>query len=215
MVIVRTLLVLAALSWIVPSGVSASVTGDEPPTLLDSSAPVFHSNSSGSADSIKRAESAPFLIAKKKTTRYGLEGRVVDYDEGKGLLTVKVVRTKVSGGAGTGRVAGKPAPRSIKTGSDIAFRVVAEGSVLKRTVIKNLQGGGLDTTGTKEGFQKALNMVPKDQNVVFSFEKIDKPPKDGPEYELRIIQMRMTQAEAEARLQKMEAQAEANDTQED
>ena len=125
------------------------------------------------------------------------------------------MRTKVSGGAGSGRVAGKPAPRSIKTGSDIDFMVVAEGSVLKRTVIKNRQGGGLDTTGTKEGFQKALNMVPKDQNVVFSFEKIDKPPKDGPEYELRIIQMRMTQEELEARLQSLEAEAEARDAREE
>ena len=33
-----------------------------------------------------------------------------------------------------------------------------------------LQGGGLDTTGTKEGFKKALALVPDDKNSIFSFE---------------------------------------------
>ncbi len=148
-------------------------------------------------------------LAAKKGKRYGLEGRVLEYDQSKNVLKVKVVKTKVSGGAGTGRVAGKPAPKSIKRGSDIEFAVVPEGSVLKRTVIKNLNGGGLDTTGTKEGFLKALDLVPKDKNVIFSFEKAK--AKDGPKWDLRIIQLRMTEEEAEARLKKMEEEAEARD----
>jgi len=136
-------------------------------------------------------------VAKKKGARYGLEGRLVEYDEAREVLIVKVVKTKVSGGAGTGRVAGKPAPKKIKRGSNVEFAVVPEGSVLKRTVIKNRSGGGLDTTGTKEGFRKALDMVPRDKNVVFSFEKAKKA--GGPAWDLRIIQLRMTEAEFEAR----------------
>jgi hypothetical protein len=144
-------------------------------------------------------------LAAKKGKRYGLEGRVVEFDESRNILKVKVVRTKVSGGAGSGGVAGKPAPKSIKRGSDIEFAVVPEGSVLKRTVIKNRQGGGLDTTGTLEGFKKALSMVPRDKNVVFSFEK--SKDEAGPEWSLRIIQLRMSPAEAEARLKEYEAAA--------
>ena len=136
-------------------------------------------------------------LAKKKGARYGLEGRLVEYDEAREVIIVKVVKTKVSGGAGTGRVAGKPAPKKIKRGSNLEFAVVPDGSVLKRTVIKNRSGGGLDTTGTKEGFRKALEMVPRDKNVVFSFEKAKKP--GGPAWDLRIIQLRMTEAEFEAR----------------
>jgi hypothetical protein len=148
----------------------------------------------------------------KKGERYGLEGRFIEYDQAKNVIKVKVVKTKVSGGAGTGAVAGGPAPKSIKRGTDIEFAVVPEGSVLKRTVIKNLDGGGLDTTGTKEGFLKALSMVPKDKNVIFSFEKAK--TKGGPEWSLRIIQLRMSEEEAEARLQKMEEEAAAAEAKE-
>lgn len=150
-------------------------------------------------------------VAKKKGSRFGLEGRVVEYDEGRGVLVVKVVKTKVSGGAGTGAVAGKPAPKSFKRGSNVEFAVVPEGSVLKRTVIKNKDGGGLDTTGTKAGFLKALAMVPKDSNVVFSFEKAAKPVAGGPEWDLRIIQVRISEEELERRWQEAEDAAAAEE----
>jgi hypothetical protein len=139
-------------------------------------------------------------LAKKKGSRYGLEGRVVKFDDARDVLIVKVVKTRVSGGAGTGAVAGKPAPKkSFKRGTDVEFAVVPAGSVLKRTVIKNKDGGGLDTTGTREGFVKALGMVPTDSNVVFSFEKAKAPKPGGPEWDLRIIQLRMSEAEIEER----------------
>jgi len=145
-------------------------------------------------------------LAKKDGDRYGLEGRIVEYDEKRDVMIVKVVKTKVSGGAGSGNVAGAPAPKSIKRGSNLEFAVVPEGSVLKRTVIKSTQGSALDTTGTREGFRSALAMVPKDKNVVFSFEKADN--KGGPAWDLRIIQLRMTEEEWEAR-QKEREEAEA------
>ena len=154
---------------------------------------------------------AAAALAKKETKRFGLEGRLVEYDESRGVVIVKVVRTKVSGGAGAGGVAGKPAPKSIKRGSNLEFKVVPEGSVLRRTVIKNRQGGGLDTSGTKEGFVKALKMVPKNKNVVFSFEKADKPAAGEPEWSLRIIQLRMSQEEAEARFKAAEEAAARQD----
>ena len=107
-------------------------------------------------------------LAKKKGSRYGLEGRVVKYDDSRNVLVVKVVKTRVSGGAGGGAVAGKPAPKTFKRGTDVEFAVVPSGSVLKRTVIKNKDGGGLDTTGTKEGFVKALGMVPERSALIGS-----------------------------------------------
>lgn len=148
-------------------------------------------------------------LAAKKGKRFGLEGRVVEFDESRNVLKVKVVKTKVSGAAGTGAVAGKPAPKKIKRGSTIEFAVVPEGSVLKRTVIKNLQGGGLDTTGTKEGFKKALSMVPENKNSIFSFEKAGKGASAA--WDLRIIQLRLTEEEAEARFKAAEEAAEAAD----
>ena len=153
-------------------------------------------------------------FAKKGGTRFGLEGRIVEFDESRDVLVVKVVKTKVSGAAGTGRVAGKPAPKSFKRGAEVEFAVVPEGSVLRRTVIKNQDGAGLDTTGTKEGFVKALAMVPGGKNVVFSFEKAKKPAKGEPEWALRIIQLRITEEEWEARLQLMEEQAAKRDAEE-
>jgi len=151
-------------------------------------------------------------LAAKKGKRYGLEGRLLEYDESRNIVKVKVVKTKVSGSAGTGRVAGKPAPKgSFKRGADVEFAVVPEGSVLRRTVIKNQQGGGLDTTGTKEGFKKALGLVPEGKNVIFSFEKAKKPKAGDPEWSLRIIQLRMSQEEAEARFKAAEEAALAQD----
>lgn len=157
---------------------------------------------------------AGVAFAKKSGSRYGLEGRIVEFDEGRNVLVVKVVKTQVSGAAGTGRVAGKPAPKSFKRGADVEFAVVPEGSVLRRTVIKNQQGGGLDTTGTTEGFKKALGMVPEGKNVVFSFEKADKPADGEPEWALRIIQLRISEEEWEARLLEMEEEAARRDAEE-
>ena len=151
----------------------------------------------------------------KKGARYGLEGRIVEFDESRDVLVVKVVKTKVSGIAGTGRVAGKPAPKkSFKRGQEVEFAVVPEGSVLRRTVIKNQDGGGLDTTGTKEGFVKALATMPKGKNIVFSFEKAAEPADGQPEWALRIIQLRITEEEWEARLEAMEAEAAKRDAEE-
>ena len=39
------------------------------------------------------------VLAKKKGSRFGLEGRLIEYDEARGVVIVKVVKTKVGGGA--------------------------------------------------------------------------------------------------------------------
>ena len=81
-------------------------------------------------------------------------------------------------------------------------------------MIKNRDGGGLDTTGTKEGFLKALAMVPKNKNVIFSFEKAKMPKAGDPEWDLRIIQIRLSEEELEARFKAREeaaAKAAANE----
>ena len=130
--------------------------------------------------------------------RYGVEGMLLDYDQAKNIFKVKVTSPKVSGGFGTGGIAGDP-PSDIKSGDVIELQVVPEGSVLKRTVIKASKGGGLDTTGTKEGFDKAVALIPKDRSVVLSFEDQSGPPK----YLLKMVQIRLTPEEIAAHLREL------------
>jgi hypothetical protein len=129
--------------------------------------------------------------------RFGFEGLFLGYDEAKGVFKIKVTKPKVSGGFGTGGVAGKPA-KDLEKGQEVDFQVVPEGSVLKRTVIKASSGGGLDTTGTKEGFKKAVSLIPTDQDVIFSFEK-NKDTSVSP-YLIKMIQIRLTPEEVNERL---------------
>jgi len=105
----------------------------------------------------------------------------------------------------SGGIAGKPAPKSIQKGQTLMFQVEPEGSVLRRTVIKARPGGGLDNSGTKEGFAKAVAMIPRDKNVVFSFEEnpAAESGNGAPPYLLKMIQLRLTEEEAEARWNEM------------
>jgi hypothetical protein len=135
-------------------------------------------------------------LAAEKSKRFGIEGRIVRFEKERDVLVVNVVKTKVSGGFGGGGVAGDPAPGSVKNGAELAFAVVPEGSVLKRTVVKSVKGGGLND-GTRASFLAALKAIPSDRNVVFSFEK---NPKGQPEWLLKMIQIRMTQEELDKRL---------------
>src|SRR5262245_53344356 len=98
----------------------------------------------------------PAAAAKPKAPkRYGIEGEVVRFDEARDVLVVKVVRTQVAGLPG-GNTVGGPAPDSIKRLTDVEFAVEPEGSVLRRTVVKARTGGGLDNSGTRQGFERAL-----------------------------------------------------------
>lgn len=156
------------------------------------------------------APTQPIVIAMamKKAKRYGIEGKLVSYDDVKKTVTVKVAKTKVSGSFGSGGVAGDKAPSSIKRGADVEFAVVPEGSVLKRTVFKAQSGGGLDNSGTEEGFKKAFDMVPKDRPVVISFEKNPDGAAGAPEFQIKLVQIRMTQEELERRFEEMSEEVE-------
>jgi hypothetical protein len=132
-----------------------------------------------------------------KEERYGFEGQLIAYDEARSVFKIKVTRPKVSGGFGTGGVAGKE-NKNLKKGEELEFEVVPEGSVLRRTVIKASSGGGLDTTGTKEGFKKAVSAIPKDQDVIFSFE--ENKTKTVAPYIMKMVQIRLTPEEVAERL---------------
>jgi hypothetical protein len=142
---------------------------------------------------------AALPAAAAETKRFGIEGMLLEYDEARSVFKIKVTRTKVSGGFGTGGIAGKP-PSGIEKGQQLEFAVVPEGSVLRRTVIKGEKGGGLDTTGTKEGFKRAVAVIPRDREVVLSFEE-NAPPKEGaPPYVLKMVQIRLSPEEIAERL---------------
>jgi hypothetical protein len=132
------------------------------------------------------------------TKRFGIEGMLLEYDEARSVFKVKVTRIKVSGGFGTGGIAGKP-PSGIEKGDQLEFEVVPEGSVLRRTVIKGEKGGGLDTSGTKEGFKRAVAVIPRDREVVLSFEANAGKP-GAPPYVLKMVQIRLSPEEIDDRL---------------
>ena len=142
---------------------------------------------------------APLAFAAQAadTKRFGIEGELLEYDEARSVFKVKVTRPKVSGGFGTGGIAGKPA-EGMSKGDHVEFEVVPEGSVLRRTVIKGSKGGGLDTTGTKEGFKRAVAAIPRDNYVVLSFEANPKP--GGTKYVLKMVQILLTPEEIAERL---------------
>jgi hypothetical protein len=142
------------------------------------------------------AAAAPAADAK----RFGAEGKLVAYDEARSVFTVKITSPKVSGGFGTGGIAGKPA-EDLAAGDEVEFEVVPEGSVLRRTVIKASKGGGLDNSGTLDGFKKAVAAIPTDRPVVLSFE--EKKTGGNPRYLLRMVQIRMSPEEIEKRLREI------------
>jgi hypothetical protein len=135
--------------------------------------------------------------AADKPKRYGLEGMLVAYDAARSVFQVKVVGTSVSGFGGN--TAGAPAPKPIKAGDVLELAVVPEGSVLRRTVIKGSKGGGLDNSGTREGFARAVQAIPNDRPVVVSFEQ----NTGSPPWVVRLVQIRMSPEEIEKRLREI------------
>ncbi len=135
----------------------------------------------------------------KDAKRFGAEGMLLGYDETRSVMKVKITSPKVSGGFGSGGIAGKPAP-GLSSGDELEFEVVPEGSVLRRTVIKASKGGGLDNSGTKEGFKNAVAAIPTDRAVVFSFEP---KPAGEPKYVLKMVQIRMSPEEVQRRLREL------------
>ena len=108
---------------------------------------------------------APVAEAAPKQKRYGIEGEIVRYDEAAKALVVRVLQTKVAGRFASGNTVGGEAPADVRRGAEMSFAVEPEGSVLRRTVIKAMTGGGLDTSGTKQGFKAALAKIPTDARL--------------------------------------------------
>jgi len=133
----------------------------------------------------------------KKKKRFGIEGAIVSYDEDAKVLTVKVRETKVEGRFASGNTVGAKAPRDIKRHAEAQFAVEPTGSVLRRTVVKGLTGGGLDTEGTPAGFKKALSVIPAGRIVGMSLEDNDPAAveKGAPKYKLLLIQIQATEEE--------------------
>ena len=133
----------------------------------------------------------------KKNKRFGIEGEIVSYDEDTRVLTVKVRETKVAGRFASGNTVGGKAPADIKRHKEAKFAVQPTGSVLRRTVVKGLTGGGLDTKGTPEGFKKALSVIPAQRIVAMSLEANDAAAveKGAPKYKILLIQIQATEEE--------------------
>lgn len=141
----------------------------------------------------------------KKTRRFGIEGSIVSYDEANKVLTVKVRETNVPGNSLSGNTVGGKAPGDIKRHSEQQFAVEPTGSVLRRTVVKAMTGGGLDTTGTAAGFKRALAAVPDGRPVLMSLEDNDPAAVKGgaPKYKILMIQIQYTEEELRERWERL------------
>lgn len=140
-----------------------------------------------------------------KSKRFGIEGDLVRYDEAREVFVVKVVETNVKGRGLSGNTVGAPAPSQIQRGQEVEFQVVPEGSVLSRTVIKSQRGGGLDTSGTKQGFVRAVKQLPNDRSLVISFEANDpkQVAKGAPDWRIVMIQILLTEQELRERFDRI------------
>jgi hypothetical protein len=143
--------------------------------------------------------------AAPKAKRYGIEGDLVRYDEARSVFVVKVLVTDVKGRGLSGNTVGASAPSSIVRGQEVEFQVEPEGSVLRRTVIKSQRGGGLDTSGTRAGFSRAVKQLPNDRPLVISFEANDaaKVAKGAPAWRIVMIQILLTEQEIRERFEKV------------
>lgn len=106
----------------------------------------------GLAAAVAACAATPAVAREAK--RYGIEGKLRAYDAERGVMHFEV--TSLGGSGFAGATSGARPPAAVKTGEEIELGVVPEGAVVKRTVIKASSGGGLDTTGTREGFARAV-----------------------------------------------------------
>jgi hypothetical protein len=144
-------------------------------------------------------------LAGGKGGRFGIEGDVVRYDTARKVLVVRVVSTEVAGRFASGNTVGGRAPDEIKRGQEAEFAVEPEGSVLRRTVVKAQTGGGLDTSGTAAGFQKALARIPADRPAVMSLGDNDAQSvaAGAPKYKILMIQIPYTLEELQQHFDKI------------
>jgi hypothetical protein len=148
--------------------------------------------------------------AAKPGKRFGIEGEIVGYDEAARVLTVRVVETNVQGRSLSGNTVGGRAPSDIDRMQEHRFAVEPEGSVLRRTVIKDTNGTGLDKSGTPEGFRDALARIPKDRPAVMSCESTDPKlvARGAPKYKILMIQLQYTMDELIERWERISEEVE-------
>ena len=129
--------------------------------------------------------------------RYGVMGRILGYDREAQVVRVKVMETNIPD---AWNAVGKKPPREIRSGGTYTFAVQPVGSVLSRTVIKTRKGWAADTTGTQEGFDRAMASLPDDRLLGLSLAR-NGADGDGPDYKLMLIHVPYTREEFEARIE--------------
>jgi hypothetical protein len=131
--------------------------------------------------------------------RYGVTGRILEYDREAQVVQVKVLETSIPD---MFNAVGKRPPKDIRSGGTYTFAVQPEGSVLNRTVIKTQKGWAADKKGTQEGFDQAMATLPDDRALGLSLAKSG-AGGEAPAYKLMLIHIPFTREEFEARLDEM------------
>ena len=135
----------------------------------------------------------------KPPERYGVMGKILEYDPEKLLVRVKVVETRIPEWANH---VGKRPPREIRAGREYEFSVTPEGSVLRRTVIRTQGGTTLDRTASRDGFNRAIAALPDDRLLGISIAPIV-GAEGEPAYKVMMIQIPRTLEEAMRRLEEI------------
>jgi len=136
-----------------------------------------------------------------RSQRFGIEGRLVDYDPERQVFRVFVL-SREAGGFGGSTVGGR-APDDVEEREEMEFAVQPEGSVLSRTVIKSMRGTGLDNSGTQEGFSRAVEAIPTDRPLALSIERNRGAGEGEPAYKLKTVIIRLTEAEMRQRMEEL------------
>lgn len=150
--------------------------------------------------------------AQGQSRRYGIEGKLLGYDESRQVFRVLVL-SRTAGGFGGSTVGGR-APSDVKPKEEMELAVKPEGSVLTRTVIKASDGTGLDKTGTQEGFRRAVQAIPRDRALALSIEPnpAARRSEGAPPYRLLTVIIRLTEEEIRERLERLLEEGEGGES---
>jgi hypothetical protein len=120
----------------------------------------------GEAGGAPKAADAP-------NSHFAVEGRLLAYEAAHVQLRVRVTETdprRFQHLTIQSAMKRNPLPDGVAVDSELDVRVTPAGNVMERTVIQSSNGQGLETTGSADGFQDAIEGLGADRSVLLELE---------------------------------------------
>lgn len=120
----------------------------------------------GEAGGAPKAAGAP-------NSHFAVEGRLLAYEAAHVQLRVRVTETdprRFQHLTKQSAMKRNPLPDGVAVDSELDVRVTPAGNVMERTVIQSSNGQGLETTGSADGFQDAIEGLGADRSVLLELE---------------------------------------------